>query len=215
MSESEQPAAVTVDLCGCTNEELEAGQTCGQLNCPNLARLPVPCGAVNADHEPHPWSIDPANGGSGVTWQCPGGRQALPETCDCPKLEAEGQRVTVIITHPDAEACEASRITMAEVVMGEPALDLAINQEAFTAEIGRPGNDVHAAPAPAPVVCAGCGDYIHTGSDDRLYDTSGDPECWASENGPHRPRQEQVQRCIPHSMTGPEHDGCPREGWQS
>lgn len=124
-----------------------------------------------------------------------------------PAALAAEQRVTVVVTHPDAEACEASRITGVEVMPGEPALDLAVNQEAFTAEIGRPGNAVHVAPpSAAETVCAGCGDYIHGGSDGRLFDSSGDPECWAFENGPHRIRSEQqpLQRWI--SEFGPGYD---------
>jgi hypothetical protein len=34
---SVQGAAVNVvEICGCTNTQLEAGKTCGQANCPNL-----------------------------------------------------------------------------------------------------------------------------------------------------------------------------------
>jgi hypothetical protein len=105
----------------------------------------------------------------------------------------EGKTVTVVVTHPDEEAAEASRITMVEVHFGTDAaaLDLAVNQEAFTAEIEKPGNAVHFSRAPfEDTICAGCGDFLHKGSDGRLYDTSGDPECWAFSNGPHKPRQE-------------------------
>jgi len=44
--------------------------------------------------------------------------------------------VTVIVTHPDIESAEASRITEVEVVGGRADLDLLGSQEAFTAELG-------------------------------------------------------------------------------
>jgi hypothetical protein len=38
------------------------------------------------------------------------------------------------------------------------------------------------------VRCRACGDYVHLGSDGRVFDTSGDDHCFAAANGPHVPR---------------------------
>jgi hypothetical protein len=39
------------------------------------------------------------------------------------------------------------------------------------------------------ITFSACGDDVYQGSDSRVYDSSGDPCCWADGNKPHQPRK--------------------------